>query len=236
MAKFIKWLRGFGPLGTAAANILVFLTVNWVAVVSAVTAISLALWSNAVTFFHRPDVEVGIGIFIAVLWTLVGLLFLWDRRKPRTIRAHPDYRYGLTFEGIAPFYNPDQPDEAVFALGIALRNYSNNPIRYDVDSFELHIETRSPPKVKRGVLYGYMPRGGARTSTPAAFRKSDIAEFIGKKTTGTADFSIVYGHPERPPERRLTIATELTLFFHENGSLGFNANIKEEKDEAISNH
>ncbi len=237
MGKFTKRLRGFGPLGTAAANILAFITANWVAVVSVLGGLVAALWASAVAFFHRPDVQVGIGISLALLWTLIGVLFLVDRRKPRTVRTHADYRYGLTFEGFIPFYNPDQIDEAVFAIGITLRNFSQHPIRYDVDSFELHLETRSLPKVKKGTLYGYMPRGGGRTSTPGAFKKSDIAEFVGKKTVGTVDLSIVYGHPERPPERRLTISADLTLFFPPDPKpMGFNANIKEEKDEPISNH
>jgi hypothetical protein len=231
MPKF-TWFGGLGRVGTFIANALAILATNWVVVVSVLLALWASLEDWATAFVTKPSTQTFLIVFLALLWTSIGLVVLADRRKPREVRATQDYRYGLTFEGVVPLYNPTE-NEGTLALGITLRNYSSGPIRYDIDSLDLRIGTRSLPKVEKGILYGHMARGAGRTSMPAAFNKSDIAEFMGKRPTGTLEVSILYGHPEHPPVRRLRIIFDLLFVFSET-NLGFSANIKEEKDEPLS--
>lgn len=235
MSKFMRWLRSFGVAGTALANVLAFLTANWGLVVSAVSGLIVALWATALGFFQKPSVQIGIGVFLAVLWTLIGIVVLWDRRKPRIVRPYQDYRYGLTFEGLIPNLDPKN-EEAALQFGIQLRNYSMGPILYNIEHFDVRIGSRALPKYKREKSGTYLPRGSAKVSTAVPFNKADIQEFFGKKVTGTADFAIIYGHPEDPPVRRLKMVMDLILIFKEGGEppLGFSGNIIEENDEPFT--
>jgi hypothetical protein len=97
MPKF-TWLRSFGPIGNFIANAIVFLTANWGAVVSAVGGLVAALWATALSVFQQSSVQIGIGVFLALLWTIVGIVTLADRHKPRFVRSYQDYRYGLTLK------------------------------------------------------------------------------------------------------------------------------------------
>jgi len=231
MAKLVARLRGLGPLGTIAANILVFLTTNWVTVMSIVTGLIAALWISAVSFFQEPAVQVGIGIFLVTLWTIVGVLYVYDRTKPRTVRVVPDYRYGLTFEGMNPnvdFLN----EETWLSFGVTIRNFSQAPIRYTVEEFDFRIGSRALPKPEK-ILTGYLARGGGQTITPSRFHKNDVREFFGRRVMGTADIAISYGHPEDTPVRRLRLHMEITLHIPETGNtpFGWGADIQKEEDE-----
>ena len=231
MSKFVAWLRSLGPAGTLAANLLVFITTNWVTVMSLVTGLVVAIRASAVSFFQEPAVQVGISIFLITLWTIVGVLYVYDRTKPRTMRVVPDYRYGLTFEGLNPFL--DAMDEAVWlSFGIAIRNYSQAPIRYAIEEFDIRIGSRALPKPEK-IFTGYLPRGGGKSISPSKFRKDDVREFFGKRVKGTADISISYGHPEEKPVRRLRLHLEITLHFAETGEPPFawGADIQKEEDE-----
>jgi hypothetical protein len=106
MRDFTRWLRGLGPVGTLVANLLAFLTANWGTAVSVAAGLIVALWASAVSLVQNPAVQSGGEVFLVTLWTIVGVLFIFDRTKPRPIRSVPDYRYGLTFEGLNPNIDP----------------------------------------------------------------------------------------------------------------------------------
>lgn len=232
MSKLMSWLRSFGPIGTFISTVLAILTANWAVVVSAVGGIIAALWTSAFYFFQQSAVQIGIGVFLASLWTIIGVIVLTDRRKPRLVRSYQDYRYGLTFEGMFPLLEKDN-EEGALQFSLQLRNYSMGPIQYAIEHFDVRIGTRALPKWEGKDKRVYMPRGAGRTSGQVPFKKDDIKEFFGKRVMGTAEFSIAYGHPEESPVRRLTMILELTIAFNEN-ALGFNANILEEKDEPFN--
>jgi len=237
MASFFIWLRGLGPIGTTVANVLVFLTTNWVLVMGALLSIWAALSDWTVGVLQNPRIQVAVFVFIAILWTYIGITVLVDRRKPRIVRSHQDYRYGLTFEGIFPNWDPRGDAEAAFQFSLLLRNYSMGPIKYGIEHFDVRIGSRALPEWKNEGKTVYIPRGGAKMSSAVPFKNDDIKEFYGKEVTGTAKFSIAYGHPEETPVRRLKMIIELTLVFNtekEPPTLGFNTNILEESDEPFS--
>jgi hypothetical protein len=210
MSKF-PWLRSSGGIGTFITNTIVLLTTNWTLVVSAALAIFAALVGWAYDIASNPRVQVGVGTFVASLWTCIGLVVLADRRKPRIMRAFQDYQYALTFEGLAPFYEPK--NEEALQFGIQFRNFSNGPLRFHIEKFQVLIGDRISPIGKPPPATNFMPRGGGRMYKTQGFKRDSLREFFGKKTTGTADFIIAYGHPEQPPVRRLKMTLELILEF-----------------------
>lgn len=224
----------FGGAGTHIANIITVLTTNWGVSVSVGMGLIGALWASALGFFQHPAVQIGIGVFLATLWTIAGVTYLIDRTRARVVRISPDYRYGLTFEGIMPSVLPHRED-AWLTMGVQIRNFSQSPIRYAVERFEIKIGTRSlPPRSQSRPNRGYLARGAGKIAGAPSFKKDDLREFFGQNDViGTAECAIVYGHPEQAPVRRLTIKAELHLDFTSGDGppLGFGADILEEIDE-----
>jgi hypothetical protein len=107
MQKFLDRLQKAGSIGSFVANVIKLLTANWIAAVSAVIAIYYALQEWAVHFVLDPRTLAGFVIFLFLLWTAIGLTYLNDRRKPRLVQSHHDYRYGLTFQGCRPIFLPE---------------------------------------------------------------------------------------------------------------------------------
>jgi len=233
MSKF-KWLRGFGPVGTTIANILVFLTTNWGVVVSIAFGLLASIWATAYNFFSQPHVGMAIFMFLIAFWTYIGFVILIDRTKPQSVRAVPDYRYGLTFEGIFPGIDAlNDAEWLTFALQI--RNFSQAPIKYTVEKFDLRIGSRALPEPTK-TLSGYLPRGGGKTIAPSKFNKDEVREFFGKRVRGTAKMILIYGHPEEKPIRRLTIEANITLQLptdDEAKVIAFGADIVNEADQPI---
>ena len=240
MPRF-NWLRGLGPIGAFAANALTFLTMNWPLTMSAFAGLLAAVWAALTYFVLRPSVEAAAGTFLFVLWTCVGILAITDRNRPRLVRSHQDYRYGLTFEGIIPNYLPvNAPIPKAGSLGIAaqFRNFGPGPLRYEIETFEVRLGSRSLPKLKKGILFGFMARGAGRTSSHEAFPPEQLKEFYGQgEIKGTVDLSVVYGAPEGPPIRRFILGMEITVVLPEDGSasFGWGTNIVTDRDEPISN-
>ncbi len=210
MDSFIKSLRKLGPLGTALANVLTLITTNWPLAMSAIVAIWTALSDWAFGLASNARLHVAVLVFLALLWTFVGITVLIDRRRPRSVRTHPDYRYGLTFEGINPNIDA-QNDVGWLTFGIQLRNFSQAPILVRFDHFDVRIGTRAIPKATQKNVTGYLPRGGGRVMSVPPFKKEDVKEFFGKRVTGTAEFAILYGHPESEPVRKLRMTIDITL-------------------------
>lgn len=87
MPKFAK-LRQLGAVGNAVANALTFITANWGLVVSVIAAVAAGAldWLRAIVL--NPVTEAAAGAFLFVLWTIIGITILVDRRRPRAVRAH----------------------------------------------------------------------------------------------------------------------------------------------------
>jgi hypothetical protein len=236
MPRFNR-LRGLGPFGNALANLLGLLTVNWGIAVSAAAGIAAALMSDLREVALNPITYVGVGAFLTVLWTIIGITVLVDRRRPRTIRAHVDYRYGLTFEGIQPRYLPPQnvgfPNSGSLSFSISTRNFLQHPIHYVVEHIDIRLGTRAIPRIRSGNLTGYLSRAAGKTISIQGFSQAELQEFYdADPARGTVEFAIVYGPPEGPPERRLKMEIEFYVILREGGnSIGWQENILSEADE-----
>lgn len=233
MQGLLKSLRNLGPLGSAAANAIQLATTNWVLTISAILGIWASFTDYVVGLVHNPQIQTGVGVSLVLLWTGMAIAYLYDRRRPRIVKSEPDYRYGLTFEGLYPALNTNREDRW-FALGVQIRNFSQAPIRYNVERFDLRIGTRSlSASQSTRPLRGYLARGGGKISGLPSFHKNDLKEFFGKPAVGSAECSIIYGHPEQKPVRRLIIKMEINLEFRDDGEppFGFGADILDEIDE-----
>jgi hypothetical protein len=234
MLSIIKRLRGLGPIGSTAADVLTFITNNWVLTVSTIIGLWASVTDWAIALVQNPKVQTAALVFLFVLWTSIGITVLIDRRKPRMIKSEQDYRYGLTFEGLLPSLGAEfDSDDSELGFGIQLRNFSSGPLKYTVEDFDVRIGNRALPKLKKGVLFGFMARGAGRTSHAGTFKRSDFAQLIGQRLEGTANFSVTYGHPESPPVRRLSIAMAIILEIPAIGPIHFGSNILEELDQAL---
>jgi hypothetical protein len=229
MGNFFKKL---GPVGGLANFIVSLLSTNWGLLLSALFGLGAALWSSATQFFQEPNVQIGIGVSLVTLWTYIGLQMLFDRRHPRIIKPHQDYKYALLFEGCVPFWNPDNKDGGL-QFGLQFRNFSAGALRCKVDHFDVRIGTRALPKLTKEVPSLFLPRGGGRIFKTEPFKIDDIIEYKGKNIKGTAEYTVSYGPPEGAPERVLKMELEIYLKFDEDGKLGYADNISKEKDDVF---
>lgn len=238
MPKFQR-LRELGSFGNAIANIVTLLTANWPIAVSVAIGLVTAFTGRLRAVALNPVTYVSVGATLAVLWTIIGIFVLIDRRKPRVVRTAVDYRYGLIFEGFRPQYLPataDVPNAGSLQFSVNIRNFSFGPMRCQMEDIDIRIGSRASPKWNKGeVTGGVLARGAGRSITPAAFAPEHIKEFYGMTNVeGTADFSIVYGHPDGAPERRLRMTLALYLEFASDGSrMGYTDNIIAEYDEPV---
>jgi len=227
MQALIKRLRTLGPVGEFIANLLSFLTANWVMVVSTLAAMWVALWESAVTVVSSPRFLAAAVTFFATLWTALAFMNLAERRRMR--RQLSDYSYGLTFAGVHPNYRPDQKDAAL-QFSILFVNHSlPGAIQYRLERFDVQLGTRALPRL-RHQLGGSLPRGSTKGSRNVPFTYDDIKEFIGWDASGTVSFAVVYGHPEREPARRFEMEIEIQLSLQEDGRFGYVDTIISERD------
>lgn len=244
-SEWEKWLRRYGAVGAAIAVTINLLTAHWLVAMPVAVGFVVSFWEGALAAAMTPSVYVGVGAFLVALWTAVGISVLIDRRKPRLIKADQDYRYGLTCEGIAVQYDPNN-HAAMLRFMVILRNFSQAPIFYTIKRFEVRFGKTSLPPVEDGKLKGYLSRGGGKGSGPGTFERDDIKNFFGREVEGTITIEVHYGHPERAPVRKFTLNHKLTLDFRgQPGTLplvgadnpppaiGVGAEIVSEADEAI---
>jgi hypothetical protein len=226
----LSWFRRFGRVGTALANVLVFLTTNWGVVVSVLAALYVARSNWASGFVQNPKVDAAAFAFLVLLWTYIGFTTLIDRQKPRLIRTQQDFDYGLLLEGCVPYYAPTNT-EAALQLGVQLHNFTGGSLRFRIEKFEMNIEGNALPH--RESVDSFIPRGGTKIYKMAPYAQSDLKGYQNRAVTGSIKLSISYGHPDRQPVRRLTTTLELHLDFTQSVSLGYAESTREETDEPI---
>jgi hypothetical protein len=67
-------LRSLGPIGAFLANVVTFLTTNWVLTMSTAAGLWAGLSDWAVGFAADPRVRTGVAVFLVLLWTYVGII------------------------------------------------------------------------------------------------------------------------------------------------------------------
>lgn len=205
------WLKDKAWWGKAIVGLLGFLISNNILTLAIVSSAAAAILAYTRGLLASDEVRTALQIFLLVLWTWIGFLYLWDRRRPRSVRAFQELSYGLTFQGFMLAYDPTDSKQTL-NIGISMANYSQGPIRYTVTKFGVQIDTRAMLPLGDIKLSAQMGRGATRYSTNIPFEHAHISEFIGKKRVkGKADIEIEYGHPERSAERKLIIKADLYL-------------------------
>jgi hypothetical protein len=163
------------------------------------------------------------------LWTYIGISYIFRRNRPVSFRSYQDYNYGLTFEGVVPLYNPYSED--MLGFGINFRNFSQGPLAYNVEYFDVTLDTRVLPRFKPATSRLILARGAARQNRQGPFRASDLAHYKDRTVTGEIDFAVSYGPPVGIPVRLLKMRIEITININSNGNVGFGDNIVNESDE-----
>jgi hypothetical protein len=143
MPRF-TWLRSAGPIGTFIANAILFLTTNWGLVVSVALGIFAAVIGVAYDIASNSHVQVGVGTFIAALWTYIGLRTLRSFRETKNIAISPDYKYCVNPENYQLALDQESEDAAL-QVTFNFRNVSPTAMRLKVENFRLMIEDRSCP-------------------------------------------------------------------------------------------
>jgi hypothetical protein len=210
MPERFQRLRAWGDTGTWLANILVALTTNWLITVAAIFGTVTWLWDSLFNFFHDPRIQVAIGVFLAALWTYVGMRVLRSFREPIRMLPQPEYEYCLNAEAFQLYVDP-KGTEAALNVGISYRNVGNFPVRYRVEEFRLVIGDRTcadPEKVMEGVI----PRICVRGIRSGSFEKAVLKD----RNSGTLLVSIIYGPPNGDFVRRYRFKTKLQFSFPKN--------------------
>jgi hypothetical protein len=222
-------LKKLGPVGNFLSNAITILTTNWGLVVSVIVGLIASSWDWTISFVQRPSAQVGIIVFLAILWTYIGISAVARRNRPVWVRAFDDYAYGLAYEGIGFGLNTDA-DDAALQIALSLRNVGPGPIKYVIERYDVIIGNRTIGNKGQGHT-GFIPRAVVRHCRHPAFLKKDIGEFLGKDVQGTLEVSLVYGHPDRAPTRRLKLNVDLHLNLGKDQGLA--DVIRSESDEPI---
>lgn len=132
------------------------------------------------------------------------------------------------------------PSAGSLNFAFSVRNFTQSPIRYEIENVDIRLGTRVVPRVLPGTVYGFMARGAGRISTFMGFNKEELTEFYKYNTLenyakGTVDISYLYGPPEGPPERRFRVSIEFYLLMINDGeSVGWQDSIISERDEPFT--
>jgi hypothetical protein len=223
MQKF-RWLRSLGPLGSAAANVLAILTTNWVLVVSAALAIFTALEAWTIALVQNLAVRSAAEVFIAALWTIIGLRVLAQSKRPQEVKIAHEYAYSIIIENMTPIFN--DTEDFAFALAINFRNVGAGPLRVKLDELRVILGDRtlpdspSPPEL-------ILPRLAPKAFKSGGFKR----EAISGTMTGSVFFSILYGPPDGAFARRFSFRAKLHVIEPKDGKgLGYADEVLEEKD------
>lgn len=208
-----KWLRSLGKAGeiTAAAITLIESKLTWAVVVSAAFGTLAALWAGLFDFFSNQHTQVALGVFLAVLWTYVGVRVLRSFREPIHTLPKADYRYCINPEGLGVVVDPKNPHLLSVSVVYTLRNVGNWPIRVRVEKFDLRIEDRAAQEPDKNIEM-VIPRASARGIQSGGFKKDVIED----RNNGTLNLTIVYGDPDGPFVRKYSAKAKLAFIFFKN--------------------
>ena len=206
----LKWLRTLDKTGSTVGWVIAIIEskITWVLVVSAFIGSLTSLWTTVFEFFNNRHTQIAIGVFIASLWTYIGIRVLRSSQEVVRVTTAPDYRYCLNPEGFQLFIDPKGTDLAL-NVGFLFRNVGNWPVRFRVEKFQLLIEDRTCPEPEK-LIELIIPRIGVRLIRSGAFKKDVLNK---DRNTGTLDVAVIYGPPEGDPVRRYRFKAKLQFAF-----------------------
>src|SRR6266446_4790075 len=101
-----KWFSSIGSFGNIIANLLALLSTNWAVVMTVLTAIGTSVLATFQHWTQDSAVLVGIKVFLIVLWIIIGLLWLKDRKRPVITKPTPRIEWGLAWSGFSWGFEP----------------------------------------------------------------------------------------------------------------------------------
>ena len=177
---------------------------NWVAVVSALAAIGAAGWAWASNYDHLQITLATLATFVLIMWTAIGfvsIIRLSDKEK---------YDWALAYQGLTLGLDRGNAD-ATLQIGVNLLNVASGAVTYRVEELRVVLEDRTIAAPKYDNEGGTIPRHIGRVYRFPSFKKSSIEDYLGKRTYGTVEFSIVYGPHQSTPIRRLKMKLNVSL-------------------------
>jgi hypothetical protein len=165
-------------------------------------------WAWISQWGNLPIALTGLGVLVATIWLVIGIVWLRRQQRPSRERIAFDYSYAMSLEGIDPAFDPTNTDNTL-EIRPKFRNVANGPLKYMIEQFSVQVEDRIvsynnvPPSI--------IPRIAVRSVLHKGFRKEAYEQF-GTKTSGQMRYSIVYGHPDdKSYSRRITAVVSLDI-------------------------
>jgi len=181
------------------------------------------------TFFEGLATGFPLALLIPLTVVAAGAtVYLVNQVVALFSRFREGYAYGLAYEGPYMAFNP-QSDDANLQLGVTIRNVTANPLRYTVDRFDVVVGDRT---IVAPVIFstgGIIPRGCTRTYFYPPFKREQIQQFMVGTVQGSITVEFLYGHPDGPLVRRLTMKLLINLKL--NDPVGLRDLILSESDE-----
>jgi hypothetical protein len=231
----VKVPKQLGWLASAIGWLATVLTTPWAIVVGSIIATIVAALTTGLVWLEKPSVHAVAFTFVVVLWTWIALVLLATRKQ----KDAKLLRYGITFEGVVPNLAPNST-EHLLQIGVALRNFTQAPLKYTIEVFDVQIDSRTLPKYKKDSLSAVLSRGAQRISSNISFKYDHLKEFLGKRVEGTMELHLRYGDADKTPVRRLKMSFSLILEFPvlppvdgQIPNFGFSAAIIDESDEPL---
>ena len=182
------------------------------AVVSGALAVLALLWAQSLAFFSEPRTQLAIGLWLAILWTYIGLRVLANLRAVHRVRPDPDYRYCINPEGYMLAVDPEATAGLALSVWFNFRNATAWPLSLKIEFFEVRVDDRVSPSGPKQIEM-ILPRSSARTIRSGGFRQEVLRQ---ESSPGTLSATIVYGAPGEPPLRRYKFNAKLLLVFKRN--------------------
>jgi hypothetical protein len=169
-------------------------TTQWATLGAGIVSVTWGVWAWVTQWGYLPAATFALVAFTCTILLANGLISLRTRRRPLRETMEFDYSYGLSFEEIHIGIDAGKP-EAFFQVAIKLRNATDAPLRYHVDTMHVVVADRTVENPQFLNRDGVIPRGGSTLFFYPAFPKATLAG-LPSRLAGRIEYAIKYGHPE----------------------------------------
>lgn len=163
-------------------------------------------WAWVSQWGYLPIALTGLGVFVATIWGINGIIWFNRQRQPGKARVAFDYRYGLALHAVH-LGRDEEKEEASFQLGLILHNAVDWPMKYHVEDMIIIVGDRTIANPNFANLGGLISRGCYTT-----FYYSPFAKTVERpRANGIIKFTIAYGHPDFGFSRRMKKTLNVSL-------------------------
>lgn len=195
MGRIWNWVSTFNTV----ASVAILLGVP----VSVFTAIGAALWGHFEKLRISYILVLILLVFALSLWSWIGLLWLFERAKPkRPENEKPafDCAWGLLID--AAFISIDHNGPLSHQVTLQIRNRLDWPLRFEILDQNLIIENRVPDKMLEKITPAIIMPNAPLGLNLHSYSKGTLP------TTGiikgTIEIKLCYGHPDNEYTRIMT--------------------------------